>query len=409
MPPSRLHLLTDLGSEQLRSRRVFLRVDFNVPMQDGRVVDDTRIREALPTLRHLQEAGARVLLGSHRGRPKGERREEFSLEPIVPTLSAALGQRVHFVGDCVGEVAETAAGRLADGEFCLLENLRFHPGEEANDAEFVAQLAALPEVYVGDAFGTAHRAHASTAGLPEKLDPAVAGLLMAREAEVLGKLLEGPESPYAALLGGAKISGKIETLQRLIESIDVLMIGGGMANTFLAARGHALGASLLEEERLDLAREILARCAEREVEVLLPVDLVVTNDLDLEVPQAATAAPAENGKFTLEPTQMAVDIGAETAEIFGQRIAKCATLFWNGPMGVFEKAPFSSGSRTVAQAVGECEGFTVIGGGETVAAAALADAVGKIDHVSTGGGASLALLAGKTLPGLQALRRGKNP
>jgi phosphoglycerate kinase len=401
-----LHQLDDLSPTDLKSKNVFVRVDFNVPMRGDEVLDDTRIREALPTLKFLRDAGARLLLASHRGRPKGIASAEFSLEPLIPALSEAVGAAVRFAADCIGPPARSVADQLADGEMCLLENVRFHPGEEAGDDGFAQQLAALAEVYVGEAFGTAHRAHASIALVPRHTRRCAAGRLMAREAEVFDTLLENPSRPFAAVLGGAKVSGKIDTLQKLVEVVDLLFIGGGMANTFLVAQGHELGGSLVEAEKVELAGEVLARCAERGVQVLLPNDLVVTTDLGEQPPRCATVAlNAASPHFHLAARDLAVDVGEQTAERLGAAIAGAATLFWNGPMGVFETKPFDRGSCAVAAAVGSCSGFTVIGGGETVAAAAAAGVLDQIDHVSTGGGASLAYLAGKAMPGLSALQR----
>jgi phosphoglycerate kinase len=397
-----LRTLDDFEAGSLQGRRVFVRVDFNVPLSaDGKVVDATRLEEALPTLRELIAAGGRLLLASHAGRPKGGPDPRYSLRPVVDTLAGLLGKPVRFVEDCVGESAERAAAELAPGEVALLENLRFHAGETKNDPDFAARLAALADVYVDDAFGSAHRAHASVVGIAERVERKAAGRLMVREVTALGRLLGEPERPFAALLGGAKIEGKIDTLENLLPRLDLLLLGGGMANTFLAAQGHDLADSLVEPDRLDLAREILARAAGRGTKVVLPLDLVVTDDLD-NPKRVETVAVDKVPKGT-----KAVDIGPATRQAFAAAIAGARTLFWNGPLGVFEKPPFDAGTRAVAQALASCPGFSVVGGGETVAAVHQAGVAERIGHVSTGGGASLELLAGKELPGVTVLERGR--
>jgi phosphoglycerate kinase len=397
--------LDDLHLETLSGKRVFVRVDFNVPLSaDHEVVDATRLEEAVPTIRELVAAGAVVILASHLGRPKGKPDPRYTLRPVADALVPILGQAVRFAGDCVGEEVEALVRSLGPGEIALLENLRFHAGEEKNDPAFAGRLAVLADAYVDDAFGSAHRAHASVVGVPERLSqPAMkaAGRLLAREVEALGRLLGEPERPFAALLGGAKIEGKIDTLENLLPRLDLLLLGGGMANTFLAAQGHDLGASLFEPDRVDLAKEILERARARGTEVLLPGDLVVTDNLD--APGRIETVPAGRIPAGLK----AVDIGPETRKAFAAAVGRARTLFWNGPLGVFEKPPFDAGTREVAQALESCPGFSVIGGGETVAAAKQAGAVDRIGHVSTGGGASLEFLAGKTLPGVAVLERGR--
>ncbi|HYH45188.1 MAG TPA: phosphoglycerate kinase, partial [Thermoanaerobaculia bacterium] len=340
---TQLLTLDDFEPGSLRGRRVFVRVDFNVPLSpDGEVVDATRLEEALPTLRELSDAGGRLLLASHAGRPKGGPDPKYSLRPVSAKLAELLGRPVRFVEDCVGEAAERAAAELAPGEVALLENLRFHAGETRNDPDFAARLAALADVYVDDAFGSAHRAHASVVGIAERVEHKAAGRLMVREVAALSRLLGEPERPFAALLGGAKIEGKIETLENLLPRLDLLLLGGGMANTFLAAQGLNMGGSLFEADRLDLAREILARAAARGIRVLLPSDLVVTDDLAdprrVET-VAADAVPAGT---------KAVDIGPATRAAYAEAVATARTLFWNGPLGVFEKPPFDAGTREVA-------------------------------------------------------------
>lgn len=393
----RLLTLESLDLANLAGRSIFVRVDFNVPIADGRVVDDTRLSEALPTLRELLKASAKLILASHRGRPQGRRDPELSLAPVAHRLAELLGRPVLFAADCVGPRAEGKVAELQPGGVCLLENLRFHPGEKANDAEFAAALANLAEVYVGDAFATAHRAHASVVGVPAQLAKKAAGRLMVKEIEALGGLLGEPQRPFGTLLGGSKISGKIDTLENLLPRLDVLMVGGGMANTFLAAQGHDLADSLVEENRIETAAEILRRSAQLGVEILLPSDLVVSPDFASDQPGEVVQAHA------VPAGTMALDIGPETRERFAQRIASLATLFWNGPQGVFEKPHFAAGTTAIARALASCPGFTVLGGGETVAAAKAAGVTGQVGHVSTGGGASLELLAGKALPGVVAL------
>ena len=393
--------LDDLDLGRLDGARVFVRVDFNVPLSStGEVMDDTRLEEALPTIRELTAAGAKLLLASHHGRPKDGPDPRYSLRPVAARLGELLGGRVRFAEDCVGEPAEKAAAALGRGEVALLENLRFHAGETKNDPAFADRLAALAEAFVDDAFGSAHRAHASVVGVPERLSRKAAGRLLAKEVSALGRLLGEPERPFAALLGGAKIEGKIDTLENLLSRLDLLLLGGGMANTFLAAQGHDLAASLFEPDRVDLAREILERAKSRGTEVLLPTDLVVTDDL--ENPRRVETVPVGQ----VPAGTKAVDVGPATREAFAAAVGRARTLFWNGPLGVFEKPPFDAGTRAVAQALASCPGFSVIGGGETVAAAHQAGVTDRIGHVSTGGGASLELLAGKELPGVAVLRKG---
>ncbi len=394
--------LDDLDFDRLEGQRVFVRVDFNVPLsKDHKVLDANRLEEAVPTIRELVGAGAIVILASHLGRPKGQRDPRYTLLPVADALVPLLGQAVRFAGDCVGPEVEELIRDMDPGEIVLLENLRFHAEEEKNDPGFADRLAALADVYVDDAFGSAHRAHASTVGVPERLSSRAAGRLMAREVQALGRLLGEPERPFAALLGGAKVEGKIDTLENLLPRLDLLLVGGGMANTFLAAEGHELGSSLFEPDRLDLAREILARAKAKGIEVLLPRDVVVTDNLD--TPERIETVPADR----IPAGMKAVDVGPETRRAFAAAIGRARTLFWNGPLGVFEKPPFDAGTAEVAQALAACPGFSVIGGGETVAAAKRAGVLDRIGHVSTGGGASLEFLAGKTLPGVAVLERGR--
>ncbi len=393
----RLLTLETLDLANLAGQRLFVRVDFNVVIAGSKVVDDTRITAALPTLRVLLDAGAKLVVASHRGRPKGQTVPELSLRPVAHRLAELLGRPLLFAPNCIGPQAEAQVAALEPGGLCLLENLRFHPGEKANDPIFVDGLAKLADGYVGEAFATAHRAHASVVGVPARFARKAAGRLLVEEVEVLSRLLGEPQRPFGALLGGSKISGKIDTLKNLLPRLDVLMVGGGMANTFLAAQGHDLAASLVEEDRIETAAEILRRGDELGVEILLPEDLVVSTDFD-------SAQPGEIVTPNAVPAgTMALDIGPRTRKVFAQRIATLATLFWNGPQGVFEQPRFAAGTEAIAHALASCPGFTVLGGGETVAAAKAAGVTDQVGHVSTGGGASLELLAGKALPGVVAL------
>jgi phosphoglycerate kinase len=396
---SRMLTLEDLDLANLSGVRVLARVDFNVPIADGKVMDDTRLVEVLPTLAELSKAGARVVLVAHQGRPKGQPNPKYSLRPAADRLAELLGKPVAFGADCIGPQAEAAVAAVPPGGLCLLENLRYHAGEEANDPAFAAALAALAEAYVDDAFGAAHRAHASTVGVAALLPRRAAGRLLVREVDALSRLLGEPDRPFAALLGGAKIEGKIDTLVNLLPRLDILMVGGGMANTFLAAQGHNLQRSLVEPERIELAGEILAKAAAAGIEVLLPSDVVVTDHF--ETPVRIETVPAG----AIPEGMLAVDVGPDTRAAFAAAIARARTLFWNGPLGVFEKPPFDAGTQAVARALAGCPGFTVLGGGETVAAAHQAGVAETVSHVSTGGGASLEFLAGRVLPGVAALER----
>jgi len=391
--------LEDLDLSTLRGVHVLVRVDFNVPMKDGVVADDTRIVEALPTLRDLVVAGARLLVVSHCGRPKGERNPKYTLRPVAERLSELLGQPVSFAEDCIGEPAAAAAAALGDGEVALLENLRYHRGEEKNDPDFARALAANAAAYVDDAFGAAHRAHASIVGAAAELPRRAAGRLLVKEVTALSRLLGEPERPFAMIVGGAKIEGKIDTLENLLPRLDVLMVGGGMANTFLAARGVNLQGSLVERERLELAADLAQRAAARGVELLLPSDLVVADRFEEPSDIRTVAADA------VPPGFLALDIGPETRAAFLAAVEVAGTLFWNGPLGVFERPPFDQSTRAVAEALADCPGFTVIGGGETVAAVREVGVAQRLGHVSTGGGASLEFLAGAELPGVAALAR----
>ncbi|HHW43595.1 MAG TPA: phosphoglycerate kinase [Desulfotomaculum sp.] len=386
---------------EVDGKRVLVRVDFNVPLDSqGNVSDDTRIRAALPTIQYLVQHGAKVILASHLGRPRGKVDDRYRLDPVARRLGELLGKPVVKVNDCVGEEPRAAVAAMGPGDVVLLENVRFYPGEEKNDEHFARQLAELADIYVNDAFGTAHRAHASTEGVARFL-PAAAGFLMEKEIKVLGRALADPARPFAAILGGAKVSDKIAVIENLLTRVDRLLIGGGMANTFLAAAGYPMGKSLVEGDRLELARDLMARAKERGVELLLPVDLVVA-------PAAEPDAQPRVVPVDQVPAEwMALDIGPATVESFSRAVGDARTVIWNGPMGVFEMAPFAAGTFGLARALAECPGETIVGGGDTAAAVEKAGVADKMSHISTGGGASLEFLEGKVLPGVAALLRGE--
>ena len=377
-------------------KRALVRVDFNVPMDGGRITDDRRIRESLPTIRYLCERRARVVLCSHLGRPKGRVDMAFSLSPVSARLGELLGTPVPLLPDCVGPAVEAAVARMQPGDVALLENLRFHAEEEANDPGFAQQLAALADLYVNDAFGTAHRAHASTAGVAAYL-PAVAGLLVEKELRHLGQALEAPARPFVAILGGKKVSDKIGVVKNLLTKADALLVGGGMAYTFLKTRGSEIGGSLLDKDSLTMAGELLEEAATRGVRFELPVDVVVTTAADGTAPSRVVDAGA------IPAGEMGVDIGPQTAAAFAGVIRGAGTVLWNGPMGIFEIPAFAAGSKTVAEAMAASNAVTVVGGGDTAAAVEEFGLAGRMTHISTGGGASLEFLEGRELPGIAVL------
>ena len=389
--------MRSLHDLDVAGKRAFVRADFNVPLEHGRVGDATRIDATLPTLRWLLDHGAKLVLASHLGRPKGKRTAELSLRPVADVLSSRLGRPVTLAPDCIGAETEALVAKMNRGDVLLLENLRFHPEEERNEPGFAAQLARLADVYVDDAFGAAHRAHASTAGMVPLVHERAAGLLLAREVEMLSRLMRAPEKPFVAVLGGAKVSDKIGVIEHLLTRVTSFVIGGAMAYTFLRAQGRPVGRSRVEDDKVELARETLTRATQAGVAVLLPLDHLVADKP--EAGAATRVVPAAD----FPPDMLGVDIGPETAKRYAAEIAAAKTVLWNGPMGIFEIDAFSHGTMAIADALAACRGVTVVGGGDSVAALARAGKTGAVTHVSTGGGASLEFLEGRELPGVKVL------
>jgi phosphoglycerate kinase len=387
-----------LGDLDAAGKRVFVRADLNVPLRDGKVTDDLRVRSSVPTLRRLLDQGARVVVASHLGRPKGAPDPAYSMAPVGERLAELLGTEVLVAADVVGDDARAKAEALQPGQVLLLENLRFEPGETANEDGFADALASFADAYVDDAFGAAHRAHASISGIAARL-PSYAGELLERELEVLGGLQADPARPFVAVLGGAKVSDKLTVLENLLQRVDVVAVGGAMAFTFLVADGHDVGASRVEHDQVDTVRDLVTAARERGVEVLLPTDVVIASEFAEDAPASTVSVES------IPSDQLGLDVGPDTAAAYAAAIASAGSVFWNGPMGVFEWEPFAAGTRTVAQAVADASGFTVVGGGDSAAAIRAFGLDDRVDHVSTGGGASLELLEGKDLPGVAALRR----
>lgn len=381
----------------VEGKKVLLRVDFNVPLdENGAITDDRRIREALPTIRYLREHNAKVILMSHLGRPKGKFNIKYSLKPVAERLSEKLGAEVRLAGDVIGESVLEMVNSLKEGDVMLLENVRFYEEEEKNDKEFSRKLASLGDIYVNDAFGTAHRAHATTAGIAEFL-PSAVGFLIKKELEIMGKALTAPERPFVAILGGAKVSDKIGVIENLLDKVDTLLIGGGMAYTFFKAMGYEIGKSILEADKVELAGQILKKAEAKGVKLLLPVDTTVAAEFSNEAPRKTVPASM------IPKDQMGMDIGEDTRRIFAEIVKNAKTVVWNGPMGVFEMPNFAKGTLELAKAMSECNGTTIIGGGDSAAAVEQMGFADKMTHISTGGGASLEFLEGKLLPGIDAI------
>jgi len=381
----------------LAGKRCFVRVDYNVPLEGTEIADDTRIRASLPTITYLIDHGARIILASHLGRPGGKVTEKLRLDPVAKRLSQLLGKEVKKLDDCVGPEVRDAVSRMEPKDVILLENVRFHPEEEKNDVGFARELASLADIFVNDAFGTAHRAHATTAGIASFI-PGYAGFLMEKEISALGRLLENPERPFTAVIGGAKVSDKVGVLKNLIQKVDTLLIGGGMANTFLLAQGRNVGKSLSEPDKVEEARAVMEKANTLGKTIVLPVDVVVAEKPEVGVPYKVVSVDQ------VPSSMMILDIGSETRKRFSEEIAKSKTVFWNGPMGVFEVEPFRGGTLEIAGAMAAVDGFTVVGGGDSLSAVEMSGLGDKIDHLSTGGGASLEFLEGRELPGVACLK-----
>lgn len=380
----------------VKGQRVFVRVDFNVPMADGAITDETRIRAAIPTIEYLVEQGAKVILASHLGRPKGEVKEDMRLTAVGIRLAELMGKPVTKLDESIGQAVEEAVANMQDGDILLLENVRFHAGEEKNDPTLAQQFAQLADIYVNDAFGAAHRAHASTEGIAKHI-PAVSGFLMQKELDVLGKALSNPEHPFTAIIGGAKVKDKIGVIESLLEKVDHLIIGGGLSFTFIKAQGHDIGKSLLEEDKIELAKSFIEKAKAKGVQLHMPVDAVVANEFSQDAETQIVDVDA------IPPDWMGLDIGPKTAANYAEVIKNSKLIIWNGPMGVFEMDKFANGTKTVADAMATTAGYTVIGGGDSAAAVEKFEVADKMDHISTGGGASLELMEGKELPGIVAL------
>lgn len=380
----------------VKGKRVFVRVDFNVPMADGVITDETRIRAAIPTIEYLVEQGAKVILASHLGRPKGEVKEDMRLTAVGVRLAELMGKPVTKLDESIGKEVEEAVANMQNGDMILLENVRFHAGEEKNDPALAEQFAKLADVYVNDAFGAAHRAHASTEGIAKHV-PAVSGFLMQKELDVLGKALSNPEHPFTAIIGGAKVKDKIGVIESLLEKVDHLIIGGGLSFTFIKAQGHDIGKSLLEEDKIDLAKSFIEKAKEKGVQLHMPIDAVVANEFSKDAETKIVDVDA------IPADWMGLDIGPKTAAKYAEVIKDSKLIIWNGPMGVFEMDKFANGTKTVAEAMATTTGYTVIGGGDSAAAVEKFEVADKMDHISTGGGASLELMEGKELPGIVAL------
>jgi phosphoglycerate kinase len=391
-------VIPGIESLNLAGKRVFLRVDFNVPFDaEGRVADDSRIRASLPTIQYVLEKGGKAILASHLGRPEGQVQPKYSLLPVAERLSELLAHEVFFPEDCIGNAARKLVGEMREGQTLLLENLRFHPGEEANDPIFSERLAAFADVYVNDAFGTLHRAHASTVGMVPLVPLRAAGKLVMKEIAFLGKLLQEPERPFLVMLGGAKVSDKVGVIENLLRKADPFLIGGAMAYTFLKAQGVAVGSSLVEEAKVRQAGKILDRAKNKDISIHLPLDHVVVQKLEAGAAFQTTPGPE------IPSGWMGVDIGPKTRELFAEKIGSARTIFWNGPLGAFEFSPFDAGTMEAARAVAAVSGMKIIGGGDSLLAVQRAGVAERMTHLSTGGGASLEFLEGKTLPGLKAL------